>query len=77
MTYNAIVSEIARMPLNEQLMLLETITRLARAKAVSTAKPRKIYPIKLTRGMLKPNGAIPTDQDLKEDYVDYLIKKYL
>ena len=77
MTYNAIVSEIARMPLNEQLMLLETITRLMRTKAVSTTKPKKISPIKLTRGMIKPNGAIPTTEELKEDYVNYLIKKYL
>ncbi len=77
MTYNAIVSEIARMPLNEQLMLLETITRLMRTKAVSTTKPKNISPIKLTRGMIKPNGAIPTDEELKEDYVNYLIKKYL
>ncbi len=76
MTYIAIVSEIARMPLNEQLMLLETITRLARTKTVSTTKPKKISPIKLTRGMLKPNGAIPTNEELKEDYVNDLIKKY-
>ena len=77
MTYNAIVSEIAQMPLNEQLMLLETISRLVRTKSISTTKPKIIPPIKLTRGMLKPDGAIPSDEELKEDYVNYLIKKYL
>lgn len=77
MTYQSIVSEIARMPLREQLMLLETITRLVRVRAASNDKPKRIPSIKLTRGMLKPNGVIPTDKELKDDYVNYLLKKYL
>ncbi len=32
---------------------------------------------KLVRGMLKPDGQMPTDEDLKQDYTDYLIRKYL
>ncbi len=28
-------------------------------------------------GMLTPDGPMPTDEELKEDYTDYLIKKYL
>ena len=28
-------------------------------------------------GMLTPDGPMPTDGELKEDYTDYLIKKYL
>jgi hypothetical protein len=77
MTYQSIVSEIARMPLREQLMLLETITRLVRVKAALSDKPKIISPMKLTRGMLKPNGVVPTDKELKDDYVNYLLKKYL
>ena len=30
----------------------------------------------LRRGMLKPDGASPTDQELLDGYMDYLIEKY-
>jgi len=77
MTYNAIVSEIAQMPLNEQLMLLETITRLMREEVAVKSKRKSRSSLNRMLGILKPDGPMPTDQELKDDYTNYLIKKYL
>jgi len=77
MTYNTIVSEIAQMPLNEQLMLLETISRLVREEVVVKARRKSRSSLDRMLGILKSDGPLPTDQELKDDYTNYLINKYL
>ena len=77
MTYHEMVVEIERLPLNEQLALLEALTRALRKTLTQSDKKEPVQSLVLVRGMLKPDGPMPTDEELKQDYTDYLIKKYL
>ena len=73
MKYEEILSVVSRLSLDEQLRLIEILSRSIRTKI--ELKPERKSSLALMRGILKPDGAMPTDEELKEDYVDYLIKK--
>ncbi len=75
-TYPQIISEARRLPVRERLQLVEDVMRSVRTDlAVTPVAPAPSAP-KLTRGMLKPEGALSGDEELREAYVDYLIEKY-
>jgi hypothetical protein len=75
MTYREIVAEIERLPEVEQQALLLWLVKHAR---IETRRDRRAGPpAKLVRGMLKPEGPVPTDKELHDDYVEYLIRKYV
>lgn len=69
-----LVEEIKQLTVEEQLALLETISRLIRGslhpKAVTADSVSKL------RGILKPEGVLPTDEELSDAHTDYLIEKY-
>jgi len=79
MAYREIVSEAKRLPLHEQLQLVEEILRGMRETARPAARPkrRRIVPFRQLRGALKPDGPLPIDAELKEAYTDHLVEKYL
>ncbi len=77
MTDREMVLEFQRLSLDKQLELLEAFTRVVREKVFETEQGKGPPAPKLTRGMLRPDGPIPTDGELKEDYTNYVIKKYL
>jgi hypothetical protein len=79
MAYREIVSEAKRLPLHEQLQLVEEILRGVRetARPAVRARRRRIVPFKQLRGALKPEGPLPTDAELKDAYTDHLVEKYL
>ena len=79
MAYREIVSEAKRLPLHEQLQLVEEIFRGVRKTARPAARPkrRRIIPFTQLRGALKPEGPLPTDAELKDAYTDHLVEKYL
>jgi hypothetical protein len=74
MVNQELVAEIEKLSLDEQLSLMEmlvrSISRRARARSVSEDSLQRV------RGMLKPDRAMPTDDELADDYTAYLIKKY-
>ena len=87
MTQEEIINTIRQLPLNERVELLEEISRsvkeeLRSAGAAkdqandSTQREEKLAAFHRLRGMLKTNEPPPTDQELKDDYVNYLEKKY-
>ncbi len=75
MTYREIVAEIERLPEAEQQALLLWLVK--RARIETRRDHSSAPPAKLVRGMLKPEGPMPTDQELHDDYVEYLIRKYV
>ena len=77
MTYREIMTKIVRLPVEERLMLLEELTRSLRADLTPTEKPPAAKHSKLSRGMLKPSGPSPDDDELRSGYADYLVQKYL
>lgn len=77
MTYREIAAEFKQLPIDERLLLLEELTRSLRMDMATTMKQQRSRAPRLWRGMLKPSGPMPTDQELKDAYEDYLVEKYL
>jgi hypothetical protein len=59
------------LPLTTRLALVEIIAESVRQELAATTEAPE-----LVMGMLRPEGSVPTDQDLKEDYINYLDDKY-
>ncbi len=74
MTRRELLSEIGRLPLAERVELLEAISRSVREELEPRA-PRRGVATRL-RGIAKPDGPLPSDEELKEDYIRYLTEKY-
>lgn len=69
MALRDLLSEIDHLSLEEQLTLLEALTRRIRT-TVQAVQPSQL------RGILRPDEALPTDEAIQQDYVDYLEEKY-
>jgi hypothetical protein len=86
MTVREIVAQAEQLPLHEQWMLVNELLRLLQAETQVAEKGESvearrqqltsIAPASAILGMLQPEGHIPTDEEIKEDYVNYLIRKY-
>jgi len=76
MTYQELVTEIEKLPLTEQLSLLETLVRFISRRTVKPNTPESS--LERVRGLLKPapGKSMPTNAELADDYTDYLLKKY-
>jgi hypothetical protein len=76
MIYQELVTEIEKLPLAEQLSLLETLARLISQRTMKPTAPESS--LERVRGLLKPapGQEMPTDVELADDYTDYLLKKY-
>jgi hypothetical protein len=74
MTYQEIVRTIQTLPLTERLSLLEV---LAQSLQVDI-EVKDTYESSLVRvrGIFKADGPAPTDQELEDNYTNYLIEKY-
>jgi hypothetical protein len=51
---------------------MEAITRSLHEEL----RPRRRVPVEEIRGIAKPDGPMPTYEELKEDYTRYLMEKY-
>lgn len=76
MTYQQLVAEIEKLPLPEQLSLLETLARLISRQAVKPTT--SVDSLARVRGLLKPppGSSLPTNEELENDYTDHLLRKY-
>ena len=72
MSTQELLIQIQKLPLEDRLTLLEALTRGLQEEK----RPRKRVPVAEIRGIAKPDGPIPTDEELKEDYTRYLMEKY-
>jgi len=70
MALDTLVLEIRQLPLLTRLALVEIIAESVRQELANTS------PAELQRGMLRPEGTLPTEHELKEDYTSYLLNKY-
>lgn len=74
MTYEQVVVEVMRLPAVERLRLLEVI-----AVSLQTEQPAAFprgVPASQLEGVLRPDGPLPTDEALQDDYTRYLLGKY-
>lgn len=79
MVYREIVSEAKRLPLNEQVQLVEELLHAMRQTAAQPVhrKRKRIVPFMQLRGALKSGNPLPTDDELEDSYVNHLVEKYL
>jgi hypothetical protein len=84
MTYSEIEDKVRQLSTIEQILLAEKILQWLRESALQEVDHRElslansgapVEPAALRRGMLKPDGPLPTDEDLREDYTAFLIQK--
>ncbi|MBN1877214.1 MAG: hypothetical protein JXA33_23530 [Anaerolineae bacterium] len=68
MTYQDLVLEVKKLPLDEQLSLMETLLQCIshRTRSRNDVPQDSLARI---RGMLKPVGPMPTDAELTRDYI--------
>ncbi|MGI8857875.1 MAG: hypothetical protein ACR2JW_19230 [Thermomicrobiales bacterium] len=97
MTYEEIKAEVERLPVAEQLRLLEEVSRSVRETLEPDAVRdghetwRKEFEAERARllkdippessthrllGILRASEHAPTDEEIREDYTDYLTRKY-
>lgn len=76
MRYHDIADQVRQLPIEQQLLLLEELTRTLRRALTPKSRPQTPNVPLLRRGMLKTNGPTPTDEELADAYTDYLIEKY-
>lgn len=80
MTYQQLVTEMEKLPLPEQLSLLEVLAGMIGRQVVRPTAVAAVAngddSLARVRGMLKPvRGAMPSDEELEADYTDYLLRK--
>ncbi len=80
MTRQQFDEEIKQLSVSERLALIEAISRSLRedleAKADAGEQAQKLAAVRRLRGALKPEGKLPSDEEVKESYTDYLAEKY-
>lgn len=90
MTQQQVIEEIRRLSVAERIALLEIISRSVReeleaggvvsdgaaAHEARSRLERRAAAVRRLRGILKFEGAAPSDEELKDDYVTYLSEKY-
>lgn len=70
-----LLNEIEQLPLDEQLTLLERLAQIVRRR--TSQQPSAALSAGQLRGLLKPvSGETPSDNDLRDDYTDHLLRKY-
>lgn len=74
MMLDTLVLEIRQLPLLTRLALVEIIAESVRQE-LAVANQFAPTP-QLEMGMLRAPEPLPTDEELKDDYINYLIEKY-
>ena len=74
MTYQELVVTIKNLPLEQRLALIEVVAQSLRADM--TVQGERLSSLARVRGMLTGEEEQPSDDELTDDYTDYLIKKY-
>jgi hypothetical protein len=86
MTHEELIQEINQLPRDERKELGEAILRSVQQEQplsdsgsreqAEVSPEEKLAAFHRLRGMLKVEGPPPTDEELKDDYINYLAEKY-
>lgn len=74
MTHEELIKEIKQLPVEERIAVRDAISQSLQEETL----PRETRVSILDRlyGIAKPDGPMPSDAELKEDYIRYLTEKY-
>jgi hypothetical protein len=72
------VAEVRRLPLHEQLRLMEELVHALQKQVLAPpATAERVAPMSALRGILKPeNGPLPTDEELRQIIADDLLDRH-
>ncbi|MBC8030991.1 MAG: hypothetical protein H7Z16_12835 [Pyrinomonadaceae bacterium] len=86
MTHEELIQEINQLPRDKRKALGEAILRNVKEEQLAgdsgdreqseVSREEKIAAFHRLRGMLKTDGPPPTDEKVKDDYINYLAEKY-
>ena len=88
MTHEELITEIVQLPLHRRRAVLEAIARSVEAELQSTQNAQapesahqpsideRMSVVNKLYGILKFEGEPPTDEELKDEYANYLLEKY-
>lgn len=74
MTYEEIIKEIKELPLSGRLMVLDAISQSVREEEQPLKS--RVSVVDQLWGIARPDGPLPSDEELKEDYIRYLTEKF-
>ena len=74
MTREEIVKEALQLPVAEREAAVEEIKRSIREEM--RPQQTRVSIVDQLYGIAKPDGPMPSDEELKEDYIRYLTEKY-
>ena len=74
MSLHEIVAELPKLTFDEQQELIEKISQ--NMSELQNRPSRKIVPASQLRGILKTTQPQPTDEEIRQDYMAYLERKY-
>lgn len=84
MTQEELIKEIHQLPLDKRKVVLRAIERSVQDEQQSAGKPNQVQlsvderlaVVHRLFGILKREGEAPTDEELKQEYANYLAEKY-
>jgi hypothetical protein len=77
MSVQEIIEEAQQLSIAERMEILKVLTRSIQDELIPHEKENSPFSADSLAGILKPeSGSIPTDEEIKTMYVDYLIEKY-
>lgn len=74
MTHEEIIKEIKQLPVEERIAVIDEIAQSVQEETQS--REARVSIVDKLYGIAKPNGTMPSDEELKEDYIRYLAEKY-
>lgn len=76
MTQQQLLEEINRLSLEERAELLAALARSMQEELRARGGGREGSSVARLRGLLKPEGKLPSDAELADDYASHLLEKY-
>jgi hypothetical protein len=73
-THEEIIKEIKQLPVEERIAVIDEIAQSVQEETQS--REARVSIVDKLYGIAKPNGTMPSDEELKEDYIRYLAEKY-
>ncbi len=74
MSTQELLAAINLLPTEDRLVLLESLARSLRAELRS--RENIGVPVSEIRGIAKPDGEPPSDNEIREGYIQHLMEKY-
>ena len=74
MTHEELIKEIKQLPVEERIAVIDEISQSVQEETQS--RQARVSIVDKLYGIAKPDGPIPSDEELKEDYIRYLTEKY-